>query len=83
MLAINDHVYRKNIPTVVGLVKEVSGDKPATVCWGVQDSKEYTEIIPQDQLELVTHEIFSPDDVIRRTLERTGAVYREVKDDNG
>lgn len=77
IVRVNDHVVRKNTNDPIGIVESLTGVATATVRWGVIDRREYKEDIPVEELDVIVSNIFSPDEVVRRSVEKAGGHFLE------
>lgn len=80
MFAINEHVAKKGTEDPIGLIEEFKGEGWVTVRWGVADGHIYREAVHQDDLYSIPYGIFSPEEVEKKQLEKSGAKYRLVED---
>lgn len=76
LLQVNDYVRKKGQEKPTGIVEDVLANM-VTVRWGVADKRIYRENCPMDDLEIVDHEIISPEDVSKLRIHEDGHVYLE------
>lgn len=75
MLVINDYVNKKGTTHPTGIIKALENGV-ALVRWGVEYDHIFTEKIPVENLQLITHTITSRDEVeIRQAKEKSASVH--------
>ena len=70
MLNVGDYVTRKDSEQpVTGIVEALYEHISATVRWGVSDGKVWRQEIPQDELEVISHEVLNKEAVHKNIFE--------------
>lgn len=75
------YVKRKHTDNPTGYIHS-HNNGTVTVCWGVQDGRQYLEDIPANELVYIDYEIMSPEEVqIRQAREAGGHILEEGDND--
>lgn len=76
-MKVGDYVNQKGTVDPTGTIESINNHNIARVRWGVADGRIFEDDFPLDDLQLVSHEIIPPEEILKRQAENSrGAVSR-------